>query len=155
MHLASPSALVELAYRPELHIVVVRWLGVTSEEEIRRVYASLEQAAVQQCRFWLLDARRRPSSSSLTTQWMLGEFAPKMARQLGGPLYFSYLISPVHLNAAEEFRKTQEAATGPHAPYQLHYAIQEGEATDWLLQMQRLDRVPTVTTAEKVTAAIS
>ena len=62
MQLSSPNALVDLSYRPDLHILLVRWLGTTTDEEIREVYRYLETADVQHCRYWLLDARRRPSS---------------------------------------------------------------------------------------------
>lgn len=139
MRLPSPSPLVELSYRPDLRILVVRWLGVTTDEEIRQLYHHLQQVNTTQCRFWLLDARRRPSSSSGVTRWVFDEFAPPLARQLGGPLYFSYLISPLHLVDAEGFRRVAESA-GQTLPYRLHYASQEGEATDWLIRAQEQEQ---------------
>jgi hypothetical protein len=136
MRLPSPSPLVELSYRPDLRIMVVRWLSVTTDDEIRRLYHHLEQVSVEGCRFWLLDARRRPSSSPIITRWVFDEYAPQTAARLGGKLYFSYLISPLHLLDAESFQRLEEAG-GSHLPYRLHYASQEGEATEWLLRAQR------------------
>jgi len=138
MHLPSPSSLVDLSYRPDLHVVVVRWLGATTDPETRRVYELLQQADIRQCRFWLLDARRRPSSSPAITRWMFDDFAPEVARQFGGPMYFSYLISPVHLPAAEAFRQEVLAREGDDLPYRLHYASQENAALDWLLRAQQV-----------------
>lgn len=143
MHLLSPSPLVELSYRPDLRILVVRWLGATTDDEIRRLYRYLEHANAPACRFWLLDARRRPSSSPVITRWVFDEFAPHMARLLGGRLYFSYLISPLHLLDAESFRRIEESA-GAELPYRLHYASQEGEATEWLLAAQRAEQAVSV-----------
>lgn len=139
MQLPSPVTLVDLSYRPDLHIVVVRWMGITTDDETRRVYRCLEQADTQQCRFWLLDARRRPSSGEAVTRWMLDEFAPLVSAHLGGLLHFSYLISPAHLTAAEGFRK-QAASHAASLPYRLHYASQENDAIDWLLQAQAAER---------------
>ncbi|OON67431.1 hypothetical protein [Hymenobacter sp. CRA2] len=139
MRLPSPSPLVELSYRPDLHILVVRWLSVTTDDEIRRLYRHLEHVNEPRCRYWLLDARRRPSSSPVTTRWVFDEFAPEMARQLNGRLYFSYLISPLHLLDAESFRRMQEAADA-ELPYQIHYASQEGEATEWLIRARQQEQ---------------
>ncbi|RTQ50740.1 hypothetical protein EJV47_08920 [Hymenobacter gummosus] len=140
MRLPSPSPLAELSYRPDLGILVVRWLGATTDDEIRRLYGYLEHANIPRCRFWLLDARRRPSSSPVITRWVFDEFAPHLARQLGGRLYFSYLISPLHLVDADDFRRLEESRCNA-LPYALHYASQEGEATDWLLKAQREEQL--------------
>ncbi|GAB2957675.1 hypothetical protein GCM10027048_25380 [Hymenobacter coalescens] len=136
MRLSAPSPLVELSYRPDLHILVVRWLSATTDDEIRRLFHHLEQVDAHQCRYWLLDARRRPSSSPVVTRWVFDEFAPQTAHRLGGRLYFSYLVSPLHLVDAESLRRTELADDDP-LPYRLHYASQEGEATEWLLTAQR------------------
>ncbi|AYA37282.1 hypothetical protein D3Y59_09590 [Hymenobacter oligotrophus] len=139
MLLASPTPLVDISYRPDLHIVVVRWLGVTTDEETRRVYRQLGALPEPLCRFWLLDARRRPSSSPAVTNWIFDVLAPQLAQRLGGPIYLSYLISPSHLAAAESFQQESNAAGGLRLPYRLNYASQEGDATEWLLQAQQTE----------------
>lgn len=136
MQLTSPVSLVDISYRPDLHVLVVRWMGITTDDETRRVYRHLEQADTHRCRYWLLDARRRPSSSAAVTRWMLDELAPLVSTQFGGLLYFSYLISPAHLTAAEGFRQEAVAPYAAGLPYRLHYASQENDAIDWLLQAQ-------------------
>lgn len=140
MKLPSPVPLVDLSYRPDLHVLVVRWMGVTTDDETRLVYRHLGQVDAHQCRYWLLDARRRPSSGQAVTRWMLEEFAPLVSVRLGGPLYFSYLISPSHLAAAEEFRQEARAPHVAGLPYRLHYASQENNAIDWLLQAQAAEQ---------------
>lgn len=139
MHLSSPNALVDLSYRPDLHILLVRWLGVTTDDEIRDVYRYLETANVQHCRYWLLDARRRPSSGPAVTQWMFDEFAPVVSAHFGGLLYFSYLISPAHLAAAESFRGQQASPASLALPFRLHYASQESDAVQWLREAQEAE----------------
>jgi hypothetical protein len=140
MLLPSPSPLVDLSYRPDLHILVVRWLGPTTDEDTRQVYRHLEEVDVNQCRFWLLDARRRPSSGPAVTRWMFDEFAPLVSAHFGGLLYFSYLISPAHLAAAEDFQRQVAATPNPALPYRLHYASEESAATQWLLQAQEEEK---------------
>ncbi|MCC2547779.1 hypothetical protein LJY25_15105 [Hymenobacter sp. BT175] len=134
---ASSTRFIDLSYRPDLKILVIRWLSVATDEEIRQVYRSVEEAAQDQCRFWLVDARRRPSFSPVITQWLFEEFSPRVAQRFGGPLFFSYLVAPVHLADAQEFLRTQVLPAGPSLPYRLHYASEEGEATDWLLQSRQ------------------
>ncbi|PJJ58836.1 hypothetical protein [Hymenobacter chitinivorans] len=136
MHLLSPSPLVDLSYRSDLHILVMRWLATTHEAEVKRIYRAVEAVTEQQCRFWLIDARRRPSFLPGVTQWLFEEFAPAVAAKFGGPLHFSYLVSPEHLAGAQEFLQTQVLPGGPGLPYRLHYATDEGSATEWLLQAQ-------------------
>jgi hypothetical protein len=153
--LASPSSLVEVSYRPDLRIMVVRWLGVTSDDETRQVYQHLVQVAEHDCRHWLIDARRRPSSGTAVTQWIFEEFAPRASQQLKGPLYLSYLIAPSHLAAAEDFQRGTGASIGSLLPYRLHYASQEDEATQWLLQAQQTEGGGLVYTATDPAPAIS
>ena len=70
------------------------------------------------------------------TRWMFDEFAPVVSAHFGGLLYFSYLISPAHLAAAEAFRGQQDTPAASALPFRLHYASQESEAVQWLLEAQ-------------------
>lgn len=136
MHLLSPSPLIELSYRPDLHILVVRWLATAEEAELKRIYQAIEAADEHRCRFWLIDARRRDKFVPVITKWLFEEFGPAVASRLGGPLHFSYLVAPSHMMGAQEFLQSEELRLGPGLPYRLHYAGEEGEATNWLLQAQ-------------------
>ncbi|UOQ74264.1 hypothetical protein [Hymenobacter cellulosilyticus] len=137
MRLLSPSPLVDLSYRPDLHIMVVRWLNTVEETEAKRIYQAIEVAAEHhQCRFWLVDARRRPSFNPSVTKWVFEELAPTVASRFGGALHLSYLVSPEHLAGAQDFWHTHVAPSGSALPYRLHYATDEGTATEWLLQAQ-------------------
>ncbi|WP_426060631.1 hypothetical protein [Hymenobacter sp. B1770] len=117
-------------------------MGITTDDETRSVYRQLEAADVNQCRFWLLDARRRPSSGPAVTRWMLDEFAPLVSAHFGGLLYFSYLISPAHLSAAEDFQQQVAAVSNPSLPYRLHYASEESTAINWLILAQEAEKKP-------------
>lgn len=137
MHLLSPSPLVDLSYRPDLHILVMRWLNTVEEAEAKRIYQAVEVIAEdQQCRFWLIDARRRPIFNAGVTQWVFEELAPNVADRFGGPMHFSYLVSPEHLAGAQEFLRNHIALNRAALPYRLHYATDEGTATQWLVQAQ-------------------
>ncbi|UOQ55007.1 hypothetical protein [Hymenobacter cellulosivorans] len=137
MQLLSPSPLVDLSYRPDLHILVMRWLNTVEEAEAKRIYQAVEVTAEdQECRFWLIDARRRPSFNATVTQWVFEELAPNVVGRFGGPLHFSYLVSPEHLAGAQEFLRTHVTPHRAALPYRLHYATDEGTATQWLVQAQ-------------------
>lgn len=140
MHFSAPF--IDLSYRPDLKILVIRWLALATDDEIKRVYRTIEAEADPLCRFWLVDARRRSSFSPNITNWLFAEFVPEVSRRLGGPLYFSYLVSPAHLEGAQEFLRTQVLPAGAALPYRLHYASDEGEATNWLLHSQQAEALP-------------
>ena len=87
--------LLQLGYRPDLHILVGRWGYQPHPHELPAVYQQVQELAVEHgCRFWLQDIRRRTLNDPDTTRWLFQHFFPGMARRLGGRLYVAYLVGP-------------------------------------------------------------
>jgi hypothetical protein len=84
------------------------------------------------CRFWLLDLRRRPVAGPDLNAWFRDQFSPRIAAALNGPLFTAYLAGPHQRPATEsdamELYFRREAAV--NAFPQLFE--NEVEAMDWL-----------------------
>ena len=57
--------------------------------------------AYNNCRFWLLDLRRRPLTGSDLNEWFREQFSPQIASALGSRLFTAYLAGPHQRLAAE------------------------------------------------------
>ncbi|KAA9333129.1 hypothetical protein F0P96_09110 [Hymenobacter busanensis] len=80
----SPEVL-QLTYRPDLDVLVSRWMRQPTAEELQAGYEELLNAAARhQCHTWLIDARRRADSNKDRTPWMVEYFFPKLAQRLPG-----------------------------------------------------------------------
>lgn len=86
------------------------------------------------CRFWLLDLRRRPLDGPDLNEWFRDQFSLQVAAALGGPLFTAYLAGPHQRLAAESTemeRHLRHAATLDSYP--LFY---DNEAVSWLCDQQ-------------------
>ncbi len=127
-----------LEYRADLGILVGRWLQALHPPELQGTYESMlaEATAHGNCRFWLLDLRRRPLAGSDLNEWFRDQFSPQIASALGGPLFTAYLAGPHQRLAAEsaemELHLRQAASLDS---YPLFYD-DEAEAMAWLADQQ-------------------
>jgi hypothetical protein len=132
-----PLPLLQLTPRPDLGILVGRWGFQPGPAQLPAAYEELAQAGLREkCCFWLQDIRRRTLNDPQTTQWLLTEFFPDMAAQLGARLYVAYLVGPdLH----------QQIVTGPAfapidsyagQPFVVGFFGDEGEAISWLTAQQ-------------------
>ncbi len=128
-----PPALLQLAYRPDLNILVGRWAYQPAPPELPPVYQQMEEVATQEnCRFWLQDIRRRTLNDPATTRWLLQDFFPNMARRLGGRLYVAYLVGPVLHEAIVRQPGYVSAESYDGQPFAISFFGDEGEAMRWL-----------------------
>ena len=129
---ASPP-LLQLAYRPDLNVLVGRWGYQPAPHELPPVYKEVqEQAVAHGCRFWLQDIRRRTLNDPATTRWLLQDFFPRMARRLGGRLYVAYLVGPA-LHAANVSQPDYVSAESYDGqPFAVSFFGDEGAAMQWL-----------------------
>ncbi|WP_426061275.1 hypothetical protein [Hymenobacter sp. B1770] len=124
---------LQCQYRPDLDVLVGRWLRQPTEAELQEGYFYLlEMAQAYNARFWLVDARRRSHASQQSTPWMMETFLPLLPQHLGKPVFMSYLFMPNHLYEIE-----QDAAVPPltyfdHRPYQVQRFTDEQAAMEWL-----------------------
>jgi hypothetical protein len=130
-----------ILYRPDLNILVGRWMiEVTRTEEIKKNYGQLFKAAVEanNCRFWLLDARRRFRTTQEVTGWVNSQVPTMGLEKLGGELRVVFLLAPHQLRASTD---------SPPFPSLFHPTLghamsaqftDEGEAIAWLRKQQTL-----------------
>jgi hypothetical protein len=127
-----------LEYRPDLGILIGRWLQAMPPPELQGTYQTMLAAARahDNCRFWLLDLRRRPLAGPDLNEWFRDQFSPQVAAALDGPLFTAYLAGP-HQRAAAESAEMELHLR--HAAsldsYPLFYD-DEAEAVNWLCEQQ-------------------
>ncbi|MGI4865684.1 MAG: hypothetical protein ACRYFZ_17310 [Janthinobacterium lividum] len=135
----STTDYLEIAYQPDLQILVGRWLRLVTEAEALQGYADLLTAAKQYgAHYWLLDIRRRHRSTPATLDWLLATYYAQLVRELGPPVRMVYFMAP---GLRQEF---QADGTVPepqtyHAdePFRMNQCITESEAVAWLRAEQR------------------
>jgi hypothetical protein len=130
----APADFLELQYRPDLHLLVGRWQRPVSAAELRHGYqATLHAAQEVGCPFWQLDIRGRQAPDAPNTQWLLEEFVPQLAAQLGGRACLGYLLRPSHLVPGMTAPKADSAVC-------VAFFSEEGPLTAWLTQCQHRSR---------------
>ena len=133
-----PTDAFSLEYRSDLGILIGRWLQALPPPELQGTYEAMLAAAKAHgnCRFWLLDLRRRPLAGPDLNEWFGNQFSPRLAATLGGPLFTAYLAGPHQRVAAEsaemELHLRQAAALDS---YPLFFD-NEAEAVTWLCDQQ-------------------
>lgn len=135
---AIHSKAFSLEYRPDLGILVGRWLQALPPPELQATYEAMLAAAKthDNCRFWLLDLRRRPLAGPDLVEWFRDQYSPLLAAALDGPLFTAYLAGPHQREAAEspemELHLLREAALDS---YPLFFD-DEAAAVTWLCDQQ-------------------
>lgn len=134
-----PPALDYLHYqfRPDLQVLVARWLRQPTEEELHAgYYRLLDVAAETAARLWLIDARRRTNASQQATPWMIEEFMPQLPARLGGQVRLAYLFMPAHLHEIEHDATVPPLTYFNGRPYHVERFIEEHAAMAWLQAMR-------------------
>lgn len=130
----TPPPLLQLAYRPDLNILVGRWGYQPAPHELPAVYREVQESALAHgCRFWLQDIRRRSFNDPATTNWLLQHFFPDMAHRLGGRLYIAYLVGPALREAIVNRPDYIRAEASDRQPFAVSFFGDEGAAMEWLL----------------------
>ncbi|OGX82959.1 hypothetical protein [Hymenobacter glacialis] len=138
-----------LEYRADLGILIGRWLHALPPPELQGTYEAMLEAAKEygNCRFWLLDLRRRPLAGPDLNEWFREQFSPQIASALGGPLFTAYLAGPHQRLAAESTEMElhlRHAATLDSYPL---FYDDEAEAVIWLTDQQERAGVRTAQTS--------
>ncbi|MCC3156300.1 hypothetical protein LJ737_03575 [Hymenobacter sp. 15J16-1T3B] len=139
--LPSPDFL-QIVYRVELGVLVGRWMQPVTPEQLQTGYAALlDAASAWQCRWWLIDGRRRTHSHKGDSRWMMDAFFPQLASRLGGKAYLAYLFTPSHLQELEAAAEVPKLEYFNDLPYQVERFIEEQPAMQWLAQRRLLEQV--------------
>lgn len=124
---------MQLAYRPDLGILVGRWGYQPTQPELPAVYQDIMTTALQeQSRYWLQDIRRRTLNDPATTRWLLNVFFPDMATRLGGRLYVAYLVGPALHDSIVNQPNFVPAEGYDNKPFVIAFFGDEGTAIQWL-----------------------
>lgn len=124
---STPS--LEIAYRPDLDLLMGRWQGSVAEAELHAGYEALRQAALHhRCGQWLIDSRRRTNRSFNGPEWVTTEFLPQVQQALGQPLRVCFLVLPNYLATLPDGMR----APAPGSPVQFARFLDEGAANAWL-----------------------
>ena len=115
------SSMLQLTCRPDLNVFTVRWLTDSVFATMRAEYESVLQA--EGATRWLLDVRRRPSTTPEAAQWVTADWLPRAAT-LAQParLRLAYLVAPTRVEALRDdarLRIIMEAALLPSQHYDL------------------------------------
>ncbi|UOG74223.1 hypothetical protein MTX78_19135 [Hymenobacter tibetensis] len=130
---------LNLSYRPDLQLVVLRWLRDASLAELKVAHqAALELALRHQVTNWFVDVRRRQAVNSNNTRWVADDFLPQAALLLlPRILRVAYLTSPSRqhiIDTTPEMYSTVERAQGTSQPYLLRSFLDEAVAMAWLFE---------------------
>ena len=126
---------LRLSYRPDLHLVFLRWARPVSSEEHRAGYAAaLELAQEKQCSHWLIDLRVRGLASAEDFSWVLRTFRPQLRGVLPAPRRLAYLVTPYQAEAIDARRTEVEAALPEEVRRgaDVRVFIEEKPAEHWL-----------------------
>lgn len=132
------SGFCAIVYRPDLRLLVGRWLDDAPVPHLQADYAALLATAQEHhAGRWLLDVRRRDQLSPELSQWTTTTFLPFATTTLAPvPLRIAVLCSPARLAIYEADARQQEYLTfglAAERPYQLRLFRDEGTAMEWLL----------------------
>jgi hypothetical protein len=129
---------LSLTHRPDLGVLVARWLRQPLPEELHQGYwQMLDVALAQQCRYWLVDARRRANANQQNTRWMMETFFPVVGAKLGHSVYLAFLFAPSHLAEIEADSSVPPLTYFDDRPYHVQRFTDEHHAMEWLVDCQR------------------
>jgi hypothetical protein len=98
MTFALPSAPLDAfswAYEPAAGLLRGEWAGPVPAAALPACYGQLLVAAeAHDCRFWLLDMRRRNWHDAAFAEWFSTDFAAQASQVVGQPLFIACVVQP-------------------------------------------------------------
>lgn len=89
----SPVAAFSYGYEPATRLLRGEWAGPVPSAVLPACYGQLLAAAeAQNCRFWLLDMRRRNWHDAAFAEWFTTTFAAQASQVVGQPIFIAYLV---------------------------------------------------------------
>ncbi|AIZ63913.1 hypothetical protein PK28_09860 [Hymenobacter sp. DG25B] len=129
------SDYLTIDYRPDLHLLTLRWLRDVTFSELQAGFQAAHAAArTAGATRWLIDVRRRLEMDAVPSTWVANQLLPVVAAELPGTLQVAYLLAPARHEAIQTVPNLKNAvlqAQAPSQPYRLQVFIDEGEAVRW------------------------
>ncbi|UOG76597.1 hypothetical protein MTX78_08340 [Hymenobacter tibetensis] len=130
---AFSTAYLDVTYDEEIQVLIGRWKRGVMPFELQQGYAAiLDIAAEKDCRFWLLDIRRRTGVDASDVFWMMEDFFPRLHPRLGSTTYMALLMAPHHLAGALSNIGLASNNAPQGQPYLIQRFTEEAPALAWL-----------------------
>ena len=124
---------LEISYRPDLEVLVARWLRPVDLPELQAGYEQMLTAARGGAgRRWLIDVRRRFNTHQVGAQWMVSSLLPRLGPALGGQSRLAYLLAPMYLRDASADAAFPPPAYFAGKPFAGERFMEENAAVAWL-----------------------
>jgi hypothetical protein len=135
---AFPPDFFSLAYEAKPQLLVGRWLQGSDDDNLYPAYHRLlaEAKANGNCRFWLLDIRRRGWHTPAFAQWFSGLLAKQVVREVGAPIFIAYIVDEVHRVDVESAATEATLRKVAQVEFYPYFFSDEATARDWLLYYQ-------------------
>ena len=125
---------VLVSYRPDLHLLIMRWTRPATPAEHRAGYqAALALAQQEQAGRWLIDLRSRGLADPTDLLWVLADFRqafraalPTLHRRI------AYFTTPYHADTLAT--RLRELQTGSPDDLQFQVFVEETPAYQWLMK---------------------
>jgi hypothetical protein len=131
-----------ITFRPDLHVMVVRWHRHDEMPAVKADYAAMLAAAeAHGITDWLLDVRRREVAAPELSAWVNHTFYPEAVARLAPKRLRMAVLSSPALTAAyvtdPGHRKEVAYALDPARPFDIGLFEDEGKAMSWLSPLLR------------------
>lgn len=125
---------LDISYRPDLDVLVARWLRPVDLPELQAGYEQILAAALAggPHRRWLIDVRRRFNTHQSGAQWMISSFLPQVGPTLGGRTRIAYLLAPMYLRDLAADSAFPPQSYFEDKPFLGDRFTQEDAAIQWL-----------------------
>ncbi|RSK41065.1 hypothetical protein [Hymenobacter perfusus] len=135
--MTNSASFLQISFRPDLHLLIMRWLRDVTQAELKQGYSEVLQAAQQHnATCWLVDSRRRVQSDEAMVQWLANDYLPTLSAQLGNQLIrLACLVAATWQPAEAPATPLAVLAQRPsQAAYSYHVQLfgDEGTAMQWL-----------------------
>jgi len=133
-----PAGAFSLDYRPDLGILIGRWLHDLPPPELQATYEVMlaEARARANCRYWLLDLRRRPVKEVDLNVWISEQFTPVIAADMGGALFTACLVGPEQRAIVEGTRMSNYLRQAADLESYPCFFDDEAAAVTWLTDLR-------------------
>jgi hypothetical protein len=135
--MTNSASFLQISFRPDLHLLIMRWLRDVTQTELQQGYLEAVQAARQHdATCWLVDSRRRVQSDEAMVRWLANDYLPTISAQLGHqPVRLACLVAATWQPAEAPATPLAVLAQQPHQPassYHVQLFGDEGAAMQWL-----------------------
>lgn len=139
----TPVDAFSWAYEPAAGLLRAEWAGPVPSAALPACYGQLLVAAeAHDCRFWLVDLRRRNWHDAAFAEWFSTDFAQRASQAVGQPLFMACVVQPGQRPQVEG--QCNEQLLRQITAYNVFpfYFTEEGLARAWLRDQRAAEGPP-------------